>query len=340
MSIAQGFNSRMGLKVRDKYVDGRPGGTYAPVALVTESLAVSNTPIPNDILFLKQVARIRPDDGGLIASSDIVTNLTYADNKLVMVSMGKVAETDPDVHHHQYKYTLEPEIPNAIDIMIERGLETSGIPHRDWFNRGKISAMKIAGAINTAITATFSTVFSEVDLKHLGDTATFDAFGQNRVFYNDLKFEIFNNDAVDPGFEAVPISAFELALTNNLQIDSFASKASTTGGGKAILEPIRNGRRDVAFKFTVARPDTSSVYEFLSDAKKNGTSFKAKLTFESAATNYDSWIIDLPFLIVSSGGLPLVSGAGILSAEFVCTAYCDSAATTEEFTMEFNKYNS
>jgi hypothetical protein len=136
-------------------------------------------------------------------------------------------------------------------------------------------------------------------------------------------------DALAVG-DAIAISAFEIAVEHNQEVDGGDSSDHAH-----VLAQARNGLRTVTLKLTLPRLNASA--ETISTWRDAGTRLQAILKFDSGA-GADTIQFNFPDIKIEGGGDFNVDGASVLKSEITLRAFANlhntpMAAVTDQFNV-------
>jgi hypothetical protein len=108
-------------------------------------------------------------------------------------------------------------------------------------------------------------------------------------------------------------------MSNNLALDQFDNRALT------ILEPKRNGIREVKLSFEVPRYEADTYVDWY----EADTALHAYLKF-----TYGNYLFDIhiPKIKIDNAKAP-IEGAGLISQKIECTCYRDPGSLSASFTV-------
>jgi len=314
MAVGQGFLSTAGIKAETAWGEAWAAVDKA-IPFLTESI-VSNYDrnVDNSLVGKAGVRSIVK--GVNMVAGDIVTYLDYDLNHSIMLkaAMGGLAGG---------VYSLT------------NTLQASGNYFRAEFDkqvsRYRASGLKVNSMVLTStagadsyVNATFSCIGKSL-VRVATAFPSISISAQRNVMHSDLTFRIADKaDALAPG-DAIGINQWTLTLNNNLQADA---KDNTSA---YILEPLRNGMREVTLALVVPRY-TSDAFQ---DWKDADTVLQADLTFTDGVNTIK---IEIPELKIQEGADANIGGAEMIPLNITMRALRNSsgvimAGITDEFAI-------
>ena len=137
--------------------------------------------------------------------------------------------------------------------------------------------------------------------------------------FSDLEFKIAAQASALAGESEKGIGSFELNLSNSLALDQFDNRATT------ILEPERNGMREVKFSFKVPRYEADTYLDW----RDGDTALHAYLKFTSGNYLFDIHIPDLKIDKVDAA----IGGPGLIEQNIECTCHRDPGSVSASYTV-------
>ena len=315
MSLGKGFEGILGVV---------KGSTYGTAAEVTEAIPFVSETFGHDIeKHIDEVLRGKAGAGATIAGNKmypftIPCKLTYEDlDLLIAIAMG--AEGSPAANGGLYDntYSLAENLDYFFDAAVYKGVSV-------WEFAGcKIDTMKISGEANKPLDIEFGGVAKSLALGSATNTSgvlqaldTEDAAA--KIMFSDLEFKIAAQATALAGETEKGIGSFEINLANALALDQFDNRADT------VLEPERNGFREIKFTFSVPRYEADTYLDW----RDGDTSLHAYLKFTSGDYVFD---IHLTNIKIDKVDAP-VGGPGLISQSIECTCFRDPSSTSASFT--------
>lgn len=315
MALGKGFEGILGV---------RKEGTYGTPLAVTEAIPFVSESFENEIeKHADEVLRGKAGAhgsraGNLMYPFTVPCKLTYEDlDLLIALAMGSAGTPAVSGSLYSNLYSLAEDLNNSFCAAVYKGVSV-------WEYAGcKVDTLKIAGEANKPLDIEFAGAAKSLDLASEINTAgvvtaldTEDAAA--KIMFADAEFKIAAQDDALATESAKGIGSFEFNLANNLAMDQFDNQALT------ILEPFRNGKRDVKFNFSVPRYE-ADTYLTWRDAE---TALHAYLKFSAGSYIFD---IHFPRLIIDKVSAP-ITGPGMIAQSIECTAFRDPSSTSASFT--------
>jgi hypothetical protein len=316
MALGKGFEGILGVRKEGAY--GTPLAVNEAIPFVSESFGNEIEKHADDVLRGKAGAG-SSRAGNKTFPFTIPCKLTYEDlDLLIAIAMGSAGTPATSGSLYSNTYSLDEDLDYSFVAAVYKGVSV-------WEFAGcKIDTMKISGEANKPLDIEFGGAANDLDLASAINTAgvltaldTEDAAA--KIMFSDLEFKIAAQDDALSGESEKGIGSFELNLMNNLALDQFDNQALT------ILEPERNGKREVKFMFRVPRYE-ADTYLTWRDAD---TALHAYLKFSAGNYVFD---IHLPKITVDKVSAP-IAGPGLIEQTIECTAFRDPASDSATFTV-------
>ncbi len=316
MTIGKGFEGILGVKKE---------AAYGTAIEVTEAIPFVSESFGNDIeKHVDEVLRGKAGAGATIAGNKsypftIPCKLTYEDlDLLIAIAMGAAGAPGANGDLYDNTYSLAENLSYSFTAAIYKGVSV-------WEFAGcKIDTMKISGEANKPLDIEFGGAGKDLDLDSATNTSliltaldTEDA--ASKIMMSDLEFKIAAQATALAGETEKGIGSFELTLNNSLALDQFDNRA------QAILEPQRNGFREVKLTFTVPRYEADTYLDW----RDGDTALHAYLKFTSGNYMFD---IHIPKLKVDKVDAP-VGGPGLIKQSIECTCFRDPGSDSASFTV-------
>lgn len=308
MALGAGYKARCGIGKETTW-----GTLVSPTELITflsESITRSDEFFEQDTLVSK-AGRLPADKTNITVSGSIEMDNNYQALDLIFaLAFGGGAETPSGSGPYTHTIKLSEDISRSLSIFIEKDVSV-------WEIAGaKINTLTISGIAGEPIKVSAEIIAKELT-RGTSYRATLSGLAipsKPRVVFPHLKFRIADlTDALTDDDE-IDISEFELTINNNLATDQRGSKE-----GNYILEPFRNGRREITLSITVRRYTKDTFINW----KENGTKLQADLTFTSGSYQQK---FEFPTLLVKEVNAPIGS-AEIIPVEVTLTAYRNDGNT-------------
>jgi hypothetical protein len=316
MTIGKGFEGILGVKKE---------ATWGTVVAVNEAIPFVSESFGREIeKHADEVLRGKAGAGASIAGNKtfpftVPCKLTYEDlDLLIAIAMG--AAGTPVINEDLYDntYSLAENLSYFFTAAVYKGVSV-------WEYAGcKIDTMKISGEANKPLDIEFGGASKNLDLDSTTNTSavltaltTEDA--ASKIMFSDLEFKIAAQASALAGESEKGIKSFELNLANNMALDQFDNTA------KLILEPQRNGFREIKLTFTVPRYEADTYLDW----RDNDTALHAQLKFSSGNYLFD---IHLPKIKVDKADAP-VGGPGLIEQSIECTCFRDPGSVSASFTL-------
>ena len=297
---------------------------YGTVVEVTEALPFVKEDYAREVeKHVDEVLRGEAGQGASIAGNKkfhgpIPQKLTYEDCDL-LIAMGMGAAATPEANGDLYDglYGLAADILYSFTSAIYKGVSV-------WEYAGnKVNTLKISGAANKPLDIEFSVAAKDLDRASSTNTAGIlqaldtedDA---QKIMFSDMEFKIAAQASALSGETEKGINSFNVSLDNKLAIDQFDNRATT------ILEPLRNGIREVKFNFEAPRYEADTYTAWCDD----DTALHAYLKF-----TYGNYVFDIhiPKLKIDKAPAP-IEGPGLISQKVECACYRDPGSASASFT--------
>jgi len=249
----------------------------------------------------------------------IPAKLTYEDlDLLIAIAMGAAGSPSANGALYDNTYSLAENLSYFFTAAVYKGVSV-------WEYAGcKLDTMKISGEANKPLDIEFGGVSKDLDLSSATNTAgvlqalsTEDAAA--KIMFSDLEFKIAAQATALAGESEKGIKSFELSLANNMALDQFDNT------GEVILEPQRNGFREIKFTFAVPRYEADTYLDW----RDADTALHAWLKFTSGDYVFD---IHLPKIKIDKAEAP-VGGPGLIEQSIECTCFRDPGSVSETFTL-------
>lgn len=316
MSTAQGFANILGIKKE---------AAYGTAVAVTEALPFVSEDFGNDIeKIADEVLRGKAGAGEYKKGNkaypfSLPLRMTYEDCDLpVALGLGTAGAPQANGGLYDNTYSLAADITNSATMALWKGVSV-------WEFAGcKVNTLKLSGTANKPlkldvggvgkILSRASGLNTSVVLQALD---TEDAAGV--IMFSDLEFKIAAQASALSGVTALGVNAFDLLVDNKLKLNDYDNRALT------ILEPLRNGLREVKFNVTVPRYEADTYLDW----RDNDTKLHAWLKFTSGSY---LWEIDLARIKVDDVKAP-TSGPGLISQTVSFTVFRDPGSLSASFTF-------
>jgi hypothetical protein len=316
MALGKGFQGILGIKKE---------ASYGAVAAVTEAIPFISESFGNEIeKHIDEVLRGKAGAGTSIAgnkkySFTIPCKLTYADlDLLIAIAMGGAGTPIVNGDLYDNTYSLAEDLDYSFVAAAYKGVSV-------WEYLGcKIDTMKISGEANKPLDFEIGGAAKSLSLASVTNTAavlqalnTEDAAA--KIMFSDLEFKIAAQASVLSGESEKGIGSFEINLANALALDQFDNQAKT------ILEPYRNGFREVKFSFKIPRYEADTYLDW----RDTDTALHAYLKFTSGNYLFD---IHLPDFKIDKVDAP-IGGPGLIEQNIECTCHRDPGSVSASFTL-------
>ena len=316
MTIGQGFKGILGVAKE---------AVYGTAVAVTEAIPFVSEAFGNEIeKHVDEVLRGKAGWGTSIAGNKtypftVPCKLTYEDlDLLIAIAMGAAGTPSVNGDLYDNTYSLAENLAYSFTAAIYKGVSV-------WEFAGcKIDTLKISGEANKPLDIEFGGAAQALDLDSTTNTAgvltaldTEDAAG--KIMFSDLEFKIAPQASALAGESEKGINSFELSLANALALDHFDNRAKT------ILEPQRNGHREVKFSFKVPRYEADTYLDW----RDADTALHAYLKFTSGNYLFD---IHIPDLKIDKAEAP-IPGPGLIEQTIECTCHRDPGSDSASFTV-------
>ncbi len=316
MTIGKGFEGILGVKKEVAY--GTP-------LVVTEALPFVSESFGNEIeKHVDEVLRGKAGAGTSIAgnkshSFTVPCKLTYEDLDL-LIAIGMGAAGTPAVSGGLYSntYSLAENLEHSFCAAIYKGVSV-------WEYAGcKIDTLKISGEANKPLDFEVGGVAKAFDLSSAINTPailtaldTEDAAG--KIMFSDLEFKIAAQSSDLSVENEKGLGSFDLIISNSLVMDQFDNRANT------ILEPERNGLREIKLSFKIPRYEADTYFTW----RDADVSLHSYLKFTRDNYMFD---IHFPNLKIDKVDAP-VGGPGLIEQNIECTCYRDPKSDSASFTL-------
>ena len=316
MTIGKGFEGILGVKKEATW--GTPVAVNEDIPFVSESFGREIEKHADEVL------RGKAGAGASIAGNKtfpftVPCKLTYEDlDLLIAIAMGAAGTPSANGGLYDNTYSLAENLAYAFTAAVYKGVSV-------WEYAGcKIDTMKISGEANKPLDIEFGGVSKDLDLDSATNTSgvltgldTEDA--ASKIMFSDLEFKIAAQTNALSGESEKGIKSFELSLANNMALDHFDNT------GLVILEPQRNGFREVKLTFAVPRYEADTYLDW----RDADTALHAYLKFTSGNYLFD---IHLPKLKIDKAEAP-VGGPGLIEQSIECTCFRDPGSASASFTL-------
>ena len=316
MSIGQGFAGIIGV-VKE--------GSWGAVGEVTKALPFVKEDYVRDVeKHIDEVLRGTAGRGQALAGNKrfhgtIPLDLTYEDcDLLIAMALGAAGSPGANGDLYDNTYSLAEDITYSFTAAILKAVSV-------WEYCGnKVNTMKISGSANKPLAIEFGVAAKDIDLSSATNTAVIVAAldtedAAAKIMFSDLEFKIAAQATALAGETEKGISDFELSLDNKLKIDQFDNRALT------ILEPVRDGFREIKLSFTVPRYEADTYVDWY----EADTPLHAWLKFTSGNYLFD---IHIPRLKIDNVQAP-IEGPGLIGQKVACTCYRDPDSDSATFTL-------
>jgi len=317
MTIGKGFEGILGVAIEDPY------GTAVEV---TEAIPFVSESFGHEIeKHADEVLRGLAGRGASMLGNQsfpftLPAKLTYEDlDLLIAIAMGAAGSPEANGDLYDNTYSLAEGLDYAFTAAVYKGVSV-------WEYAGcKIDTMKISGEANKPLDIEFGGVAKDLDLDSETNTAvilqalsTEDA--ASKIMFSDLEFKIAAQGDALSGETEKGINSFELMLSNNMALDQFDNRA------QRILEPQRNGFREISFSFKIPRYEADTYLDW----RDGGTNLHAWLKFSSGNYVFD---IHLTNIIIDKVDAP-IGGPGLIEQNVTCSCFRDPGSSSASFTVE------
>ncbi|OPL10680.1 MAG: hypothetical protein AVO38_16380 [delta proteobacterium ML8_D] len=316
MPIGKGFEGILGVKLEADYGDAIEVDEAIP--FVSESFG-------NEIeKHADMVLRGKAGAGASIAGNTmypfaIPCDLTYEDvDLLIAIALGAAGVPVANAPLYDNTYGLNDDMDYSFTAAVYKGVST-------WEYAGcKINTLKISGEANKPLKIEFGGVAQSLDLDSAINTgpilmALDTEDDASKIMFSDLEFKVAAQGDALAGESAVGINSFELLVNNNLALDQFDNT------GTVILEPQRNGFRQVTLNLTVPRYEADTYLDW----RDADDALHAYLKFTSGDYMFD---IHIPKFKIDKAEAP-IGGPGLISQSINCTCFRDPANDSASFTV-------
>lgn len=316
MALGQGFEGILGI---------RKEATYGTVLAVNEAIPFVSESFGNEVeKHADEVLRGKAGVGTSIAGNksypfSIPCKLTYEDlDLLIAIVLGGAGTPGVNGALYDNTYSLAEDLDYSFIAAAYKGVSV-------WEYLGcKIDTMKISGEANKPLDFEIGGVAKSFSLSSATNTSgvltgldTEDAAA--KIMFSDLEFKIAAQVDILSGEAEKGIGSFDLSLTNTLAMDQFDNQAKT------ILEPERNGVREVKFSFKVPRYEADTYLDW----RDADTALHAYLKFTSGNYLFDIHIPD--FKIDKADAA--IGGPGLIEQNIECTCHRDPGSVSTSFTL-------
>lgn len=316
MSLGKGFEGILGVKKE---------AVYSTAVAVTKAIPFVSENFGNEIeKHIDEVLRGKAGAGATIAGNTkypftVPCKLTYGDlDLLIAIALGAAAAPVANGALYDGLYSPAENLAYSYCAAVYKGVSV-------WeFAGNKIDTMKISGEANKPLSIEFGGVAKVLSLVSALNTAgilqaldTEDVAG--KVMFSDLEFKVAAQASALSGVSAVGISAFDVAVNNKLKLDDYDNRALT------ILEPQRNGVREVKFNFSVPRYEADTYLGY----RDADTALHAWLKFTSGNYIFD---IHFPKFKVDKAEAQ-IAGPGLIQQKIECTCFRDPLSASASFTL-------
>lgn len=316
MALGKGFEGILGVKKE---------AAYGTAIAVNEAIPFVSESFGNEIeKHIDEVLRGKAGAGATIAGNKmfpftIPCKLTYEDCDLLVAIMMGAAGT-PSVNGALYDntYSLAENLAYSYTAAVYKGVSV-------WeFAGNKVNTWKISGEANKPLDVEFGGAAKILDLSSALNTSgvltaldTEDA--ASKIMFSDLEFKIAAQASALSGETEKGIGSFDLSGDNKMALDQFDNRAQT------ILEPQRNGIREIKLNFSVPRYEADTYLDW----RDADTALHAYLKFVSGSY---LWDIHLPKIKIDKAEA-LTSGPGLIEQKIECTCSRDPGSVSATFTL-------
>ena len=316
MALGRGFEGILGVKKEAGY--GTAIAVNKAIPFVSETFGLDIEKHVDEVL------RGKAGAGATIAgnkkySFSVPCKLTYGDlDLLIAVALGAAATPTVNGSLYDGLYSPAENLGYSITMAIYKGVSV-------WEFAGcKIDTLKISGEANKPLDIELGGVGKNFSLTSAVNTAgvltglsTEDVAA--KIMFSDLEFKIAAQASGLSGVSALGIGAFDVDINNHLALDQFDNRAKT------ILEPQRDGFREVKFNFSVPRYEADTYLNW----RDADTALHAWLKFTSGSYKFD---IHLPKFKVDKVDAP-IGGPGLIQQKIECTCFRDPGSVSAGFTL-------
>lgn len=316
MALGKGFEGILGVKKEAVY--GTAVAVTKAIPFVSESFGLDIEKHLDDVL------RGKAGAGATIAGNKKYTfaipcKLTYGDlDLLIAVALGAAATPQDNGSLYDGVYSPAENLAYSFVAAIYKGVSV-------WEFLGcKVDTLKISGEANKPLNIEFGGAAKALDLASAVNPAnvltalsTEDVAG--KIMFSDLEFKIAAQAAALSGVTALGIGGFDINLNNKLALDQFDNRAKT------ILEPQRDGFREVKLSFSVPRYEADTYLLW----RDSDTALHAWLKFVSGNYKFD---IHLPKIKIDKVDAP-IGGPGLIQQKVECTCFRDPGSLSASFTL-------
>lgn len=315
MTIGQGFKGILGVAKE---------AAYGTAVAVTEAIPFVSESFGNEIeKHIDEVLRGKAGQGASIAGNlaypfTVPCKLTYEDlDLLIAVAMGSAGTPSAQGELYNNTYALAEDLAYSFTAAIYKGVSV-------WeFVGCKVDTLKISGEANRPLDIEFGGVAKALNLDSVTNTVdvltaldTEDAAG--KIMFSDLEFKIALQTSALTEESEKGINSFEFSLANALALDQYDNRAKT------ILEPQRNGFREVKFSFKVPRYEADTYLDW----RDADTALHAYLKFTRGGYVFD---IHIPKMKIDKAEAA-IAGPGLIEQSIECTCFRDPGSTSVSFT--------
>ena len=316
MTIGKGFEGILGVVKQD---------AWGTILEVTEAIPFVSEAFGREIeKHADEVLRGKAGAGASIAGNKtfpftIPCKLTYEDlDLLIAIAMGAAGTPGANEALYDNTYALAENLSYFFTAAVYKGVSV-------WEYAGcKLDTMKISGEANKPLDIEFGGVSKDLARDSATNTSgvlialsTEDAAA--KIMFSDLEFKIAAQGDALAGESEKGIHSFELSLANNMALDQFDNT------GLVILEPQRNGKREIKLSFAVPRYEADTYLDW----RDADTPLHAYLKFTSGNYLFD---IHLPEIKIDKADAP-VGGPGLIEQSIECTCSRDPGSVSESFTL-------
>ncbi|MFH2012516.1 MAG: phage tail tube protein [Pseudomonadota bacterium] len=317
MTLGRGFEGIIGVKKEAVY------GTVVQVdealPFVSENYALEIEKHIDEVLRGK-AGRGTTTAGNNKFSGTIPAKLTYEDlDLLIAIAMGAAGTPAVNGALYDNTYSLAENLGYSFVSAIYKGVSV-------WeFAGNKVNTMKISGEANKPLDIEFGVNAKSFDLSSVTNTpAVLTALDTEdaapKIMFSDLEFKIAAQASALSGESEKGIGSFDLNLENNMAVDQFDNRALT------ILEPQRNGFREVTFSFKVPRYEADTYLDW----RDADTALHCYLKFTNGNYRFDIHIPKLKIDKVDAA----IGGPGLVEQNIECTCFRDPGSLSSSFTLE------
>lgn len=314
--VAQGFENILGIGKETAY------GTEV---VVTEALPFVSEDFGNEIeKIMDDVLRGKAGAGAYIKGNKsypftLPMGLTYQDcDRVIAMAMGTAGVPVVNGGLYDNTYSLAEEVSPSATMALWKGVTV-------WSFAGcKFNTLKISGQANKPLTLETSGAAKLLTRASATNTSgvlqalnTEDDAG--KIMFSDLEFKMAGQATALAGTTALGIGSMTLSLDNKMKLDDFDNRALT------ILEPVRNGIREVKLSLTIPRYEADTYLDW----RDNDTALHGSLKFTSG-----NYLFHIQFAKAKIDDVRApTSGPGLINQQIEMTLFRDPGSVSADYTF-------